>query len=70
MISHFTGSPIEINGREDLAFVRGTYQFTYVAGGMDHGKFVQVRRRDNNRRWLIVADIFNSDVPATTTPSR
>lgn len=68
-ISHFTGSPIEINGREDLVYVRGTYQFTYVAGGMDHGKFVQVRRRDNNRRWLIIADIFNSDVPATTTPA-
>ena len=69
-ISHFTGSPIEIDGREDLAYVRGTYQLSYVAGGTDHGKFVQVRRRDNNRRWLIVADIFNSDSPTTTTPSR
>ena len=65
-ISHFTGSPIEIDGREDLAFVRGTYQLSYVAGGIDHGKFVEVRRRDNNRRWLIIADIFNSDVPVPT----
>src|SRR6266498_3923171 len=66
-ISHFTGSPIEIDGREDLAYVWGTYQLSYLAGGTDHGKFVEVRRRDNNRRWLIIADIFNSDVPTTTS---
>jgi len=67
-ISHFTGSPIEIDGREDLAYVRGTYQVSYLAGGTDHGKFVEVRRRDNNRRWLIIADIFNSDVLPTPAP--
>ena len=61
-ISHFTGSPIEIEGREDLAYVRGTYQVSYVSGATDHGKFVEVRRRDDSRRWLIVAAIFNSDV--------
>jgi ketosteroid isomerase-like protein len=63
-ISQFTGSAIEINGREDLAYVRGTYQLTYLAGGTDHGKFVEVRQRDNNRRWLMIADIFNSDAPS------
>src|SRR5436309_15197179 len=40
--SHFTGSPIEIDGREDLAYVRGTYQASYSAGGTDHGNFVEV----------------------------
>src|SRR5712691_2462891 len=39
-ISHFTGSPIEIDGREDLAYVQGTYQLSYLAGRTDHGKFV------------------------------
>ena len=63
----FTLTPIEIDGRGDLAYVRGTYSFTLVGPdghqiGEDRGKFVEVRRRQNGK-WLVVIDIFNSDLP-------
>ena len=69
-ISQFTAAAIVINGRGDLAYVRGTYQVAYLAGTTDHGKFLEVRRGDKDGRWLIIADIFNSDLPATTTTSK
>lgn len=29
----------------------------------DSGKYVEVRRRQADGRWLVAVDIFNSDVP-------
>src|SRR6266704_705545 len=58
-----TAAAIDINGRGDLAYVRGTYQVVYLAGATDHGKFLEVRRGGKDGRWLIIADIFNSDLP-------
>ncbi len=68
-LSHFTASPIEIDGRGDLAYVRGTYHMTFASPPgrpaiEDHGKFLEIRRRQNDGKWLVVADIFNSDLPA------
>ncbi|SRR6266487_2192017 len=65
-ISHFTAPAIEINGCGEVAYVRGTYQTVLLSGATDHGKFVEIRRREKDGRWLIVADIFNSDVPVPT----
>ena len=67
--SEFTLTPIEIVGRGDLAYVRGTYSFKLVGPdghqvGEDHGKFLEIRRKQPDGAWLIAADIFNSDVPA------
>lgn len=76
-IPDFTGVVIEIEGRGDLAYVRGTYSYTMPAVGrnpavQDHGKFVEVRRRQADGKWLVVVDIFNSDlpVPGTAAPAR
>jgi len=66
-MSHFTASAIEINGCGDLAYVRGTYQVAYLSGATEHGKFLEIRRGEKDGRWLIVADIFNSDVPTATS---
>jgi ketosteroid isomerase-like protein len=63
-LSHFIASVIEINGHGDLAYVRGTYQAVQESGATDHGKFLEIRRRETDGRWLITADIFNSDLPA------
>jgi len=68
-VSDFTLTPIEIDGRGDLAYVRGTYSFKLVGPdghqvGEDHGKFLEIRRKQPDGKWLIAADIFNSDVPA------
>jgi ketosteroid isomerase-like protein len=32
----------------------------------DHGKFLEIRRRQADGRWLVAADIFNSDQPVPT----
>jgi uncharacterized protein (TIGR02246 family) len=70
-LSHFTAPPIEIDGRGDLAYVRGTYQLVFVPSGgranaEDHGKFLEILRRQPDGRWLIAVDIYNSDVPLPT----
>ncbi len=65
--SGFTLNPVEIDGRGDLAFVRGTYSLTLEIEGMeptpDTGKYIEIRRRQTDGSWLITADIFNSDTP-------
>ena len=58
----------EIDGRGDLAFVRGTYSITVVLEGapepiQDTGKYVEIRRKQPDSSWLIAVDIFNSDLP-------
>ena len=68
-VSDFTLTPIEIDGRGDLAYVRGTYSFKIVGPdghqvGEDHGKFIEIRRKQPDGAWLIAVDIYNSDVPA------
>jgi ketosteroid isomerase-like protein len=66
-ISRFTAAPVEIDGLGDLAYLRGTYQLTFTAADgrpatQEHGKFLEIRRRQDDGRWLITVDIFNSDV--------
>jgi len=60
-LKSFVVSPIDINGRGDLAYVRGTFQLLFESGAQDRGKFLEIRQRQQDGRWLIVADIFNSD---------
>ncbi|MGH7522576.1 MAG: YybH family protein [Gemmatimonadales bacterium] len=74
-MSEFTLTAIDIDGRGDLAYVRGTYALTITgpdgkAAMSDHGKFIEIRRKQPSGRWLMSADIFNSDLPATTNTSR
>lgn len=66
-MTDFTLTPIEIDGRGDLAYVRGTYSFKLVGAdgrqvGEDRGKYVEVRRKQRDGAWLLVVDIFNSDL--------
>jgi ketosteroid isomerase-like protein len=66
-LTHFTASAIEIEGRGDLAYIRGTYQLTFEAAvgkteATDFGKFLEILRRQSDGRWLVTADIFNSDM--------
>ena len=68
-IPDFTHTPVEIDGRGDLAYVRGTYSYSVPAQGgtpamQDHGKYLEIRRRQADGRWLVTLDIFNSDLPA------
>lgn len=57
----------EINGSGDMAYVRGRACTFIPMGngefGVDVGKFLEIRKKQSNRQWLIQADIFNSDIP-------
>jgi uncharacterized protein (TIGR02246 family) len=52
----------------DLAYVMGTYQIVGKnprgKSQEDHGKMVEVWKKQPDGKWKTVADIFNSDVPA------
>ena len=58
----------KVEGREDLAYVLGTYTMTITPPGApgpvkDSGKFVTVVRRQPDGRWLGAVDMFSSDLP-------
>jgi ketosteroid isomerase-like protein len=70
-MSEFTLTPVEIDGRGDLAYERGTYALTIAAAQgkpatPDHGKYLVIKRRQLDGKWLVVVDIFNSDLPVPT----
>ena len=58
---------VEIVGKGDLAFARGTYSFTIVPEGAtpitDRGNYVEIWRKGADGVWRISRDIFNSELP-------
>ena len=68
VVTDFTLSTGRIEGRADLAYVRGTYTMTLRPEGgqtpvMGRGKYLEIRRRQSNGEWLLEADMFSSDQP-------
>jgi uncharacterized protein (TIGR02246 family) len=74
--AHFAGWPavegpgvelLEIEVRDDLAFVRGRYRITMSFPGMgelaDSGKTLEIWRRQVDGSWRISRDMSSSDVP-------
>ena len=65
-ISEFTFNVIDVDGRDDLAYVRGNYAMTFTPPGAaavhDRGKYVEIWRKQPDGSWKIKWDIFNSDV--------
>ena len=58
-----------IDGAGDLAYVFGSVVMTFAAeegqeSVKDIGKYVEIRRKQDDGSWLIAVDIFNSDAPA------
>jgi uncharacterized protein (TIGR02246 family) len=61
-------TPIETNGRDGLAYIRGTYSITIMAEGMpepvtDSGSYVQILRKQPDGSWRVAIGIWNSDLP-------
>ena len=72
-ITEFKLKNEKVEGREDLAYVLGTYNMTIIPPGApgpvkDYGKFVTVVRRQADGRWLVAVDMFSSDIPAAVPP--
>lgn len=64
----FELNPEDIEGRGDLAYVRGNFLMTVLAVPGDtasavteRGKFLEVRERQSDGSWLLVVDIWNSN---------
>ena len=57
----------------ELAYVMGTYQIAAKnpqgKSQEDHGKLVEVWKKQPDGKWKTVADIFNSDVAGPAPPS-
>jgi len=58
---------VEIDGTGDTAYVRGRYTITMAPEGAepitDSGKYLEVRRKQADGRWLFTHDLWNSDLP-------
>ncbi len=59
----------EVDGYEDIAYVRGRYLMQFTPEGSpepveDRGKFVEVRRKQVDGSWPIAVDTWNSDQSA------
>jgi uncharacterized protein (TIGR02246 family) len=71
-MSDFRVEVVDVDGRGDLAYVRGNYSLTIQAPGApptpDHGKYLEIWRKQSDGSWKIKWDIFNSDVPAPQPP--
>jgi ketosteroid isomerase-like protein len=67
-MSDFRPQIIEVDGRGDLAYVRGTYSMMLTLPGAtepinDTGKYIEIWRKQADGSWRVIRDIFNSDLP-------
>jgi uncharacterized protein (TIGR02246 family) len=67
-ITQFAVTIVQIDGRGNLAFVRGTVSMTFIVEGApepihDTAKFVDIWRKQPDGKWLIAVHIWNSDLP-------
>ena len=74
MLAEFTQTMLSIDGRGDLAYVRGSYSATSEVPGLDEpvsdvGKVVAIMRKQEDGRWLVSVAIYNSDLPMPSMES-
>ena len=59
---------VEVAKSGDLAYVSGTYEETMTdTSGKpvnDHGKYVEIFKKQTDGTWKVIVDIWNSDLPA------
>ena len=64
-VTRFSASNDEIDGRDDLAYVRGSYEMTVEAEGGEsvdvRGTYLEIRKRQTDGSWPIVVDMYSSD---------
>jgi uncharacterized protein (TIGR02246 family) len=70
-VTEYTFTPIEIDGRDGLAYARGAYSITLQMEGVeepvtDTGKNLGIWKKQPDGSWLIHAGTWNSDNPLPT----
>jgi len=67
-MSDFKAEIVELDGRGDLAYVRGNYAMTMNPPGgaamTDKGKYVEVWKKQADGSWKVKYDSWTSDLPA------
>jgi ketosteroid isomerase-like protein len=59
-----TPTVLDVNGCNDLAYVYGTVKMeTNAKVELDHGKYIEVWKKQKDGKWLVIYDIFNTSVP-------
>jgi ketosteroid isomerase-like protein len=63
-------SKVDVARSGDLAYSMGSYQLTLKdpQGKLteDHGKFLEVWKKQTDGKWKVAADVYNSDLPLVT----
>jgi ketosteroid isomerase-like protein len=66
-MSEFKAEIVDLDGRGDLAYVRGNYSMTMTPPGappiMDKGKYVEVWKKQADGTWKADYDSWSSDLP-------
>ena len=66
-ISNMRLHTVEVDGVGDLAYVQGRYSMTLTPPGgaamPDSGKYLEIFRRQSDKSWKVVRDMFSSDIP-------
>jgi ketosteroid isomerase-like protein len=67
-------SKIEVSRSGDLAYVAGVYALTMKDPQgqpvSDHGKLIEVWKKQADSKWKTVADTYNSDLPSQVPPEK
>jgi ketosteroid isomerase-like protein len=65
-------SKVDVSRSVDLAYLIGTYLVTFKDPQgkpvMDHGKLLEVWKKQPDDKWKCVADTYNSDLPLPAPP--
>jgi len=62
---NWTTTRVEAAKSGDMAYLTGIYEMTMKDGTKDHGKFLDVWKKQADGSWKVVVDMVNSDLPAT-----
>lgn len=61
---NLTPTILDINGKGDLAYVYGTVKMeTNARAELDHGKYIEIWKKQEDGKWKVIYDIFNTSVP-------
>ena len=65
-IAEFTQQSVKIDGRGDLAYVRGTYAIKVQGEGMpeirDQGKYLTILEKQPDGRWLVSTPAYSRNI--------
>jgi len=55
---------VDVSGCNDLAYVYGTVKMeTNAKVELDHGKYLEIWKKQKDGKWQVIYDIFNTSVP-------